>query len=57
LCYNEFVVKESDLMEERNFKMPLIGDPAPHFEAVTTQGKITSPKIIKEMGDPVLSSG
>jgi peroxiredoxin (alkyl hydroperoxide reductase subunit C) len=31
-------------MEERNFKMPLIGDPAPHFEAVTTQGKITFPE-------------
>ena len=31
-------------MEERNFKMPLIGDPAPHFEAVTTQGKIKFPE-------------
>lgn len=31
-------------MEERNFKMPLIGDPAPQFEAVTTQGKIKFPE-------------
>ncbi len=34
-------------MEERNFKMPLIGDPAPSFEAVTTQGLIHFPEDYK----------
>lgn len=31
-------------MEEMNVRMPLIGDPAPEFEAVTTQGKIHFPQ-------------
>lgn len=31
-------------MEENNYKMPLIGDPAPAFEAVTTQGNIKFPE-------------
>ncbi|MDD4211887.1 MAG: peroxiredoxin [Bacilli bacterium] len=31
-------------MEEKIYKMPLIGDPAPAFEAVTTQGKIKFPE-------------
>ncbi|MFA7127376.1 MAG: peroxiredoxin [Bacilli bacterium] len=34
-------------MEERNFKMPLIGDLAPSFEAVTTQGNIKFPEDYK----------
>ncbi|MFA7673864.1 MAG: peroxiredoxin [Clostridia bacterium] len=34
-------------MEERNFRMPLIGDPAPAFEAVTTQGPIKFPEDYK----------
>jgi len=34
-------------MEERNFRMPLIGDPAPAFEAVTTQGPIKFPEDFK----------
>lgn len=34
-------------MEERNFKMPLIGDLAPSFEAVTTQGIIHFPEDYK----------
>jgi peroxiredoxin (alkyl hydroperoxide reductase subunit C) len=31
-------------MEEKIYKMPLIGDSAPAFEAVTTQGKIKFPE-------------
>ena len=31
-------------------KMPLIGDEAPAFEAITTQGNIKYLKIIKENG-------
>lgn len=31
-------------MEEMNGRMPLIGDPAPEFEAVTTQGRIHFPQ-------------
>lgn len=31
-------------MEEMYVRMPLIGDPAPEFEAVTTQGKIHFPQ-------------
>ncbi|MDD3191173.1 MAG: peroxiredoxin [Bacilli bacterium] len=34
-------------MEERNFKMPLIGDQAPAFDAVTTQGTIHFPEDYK----------
>ncbi len=34
-------------MEEKNFRMPLIGDPAPAFEAVTTQGNIKFPEDYK----------
>lgn len=34
-------------MEEKNYRMPLIGDPAPSFEAVTTQGKIKFPEDFK----------
>ena len=29
---------------EENYKMPLIGDDAPSFTAVTTQGNISFPK-------------
>ena len=35
------------MMEERNFKMPLIGDQAPAFDAVTTQGTIHFPEDYK----------
>lgn len=35
------------MMEERNFKMPLIGDQAPAFDAVTTQGMIHFPEDYK----------
>lgn len=31
-------------MEEKNYKMPLIGDTAPSFTAVTTQGEINFPQ-------------
>jgi peroxiredoxin (alkyl hydroperoxide reductase subunit C) len=31
-------------MSEKQYRMPLIGDTAPSFEAVTTQGKINFPK-------------
>ncbi len=31
-------------MQELNNRMPLIGDPAPRFEAVTTQGVIHFPE-------------
>ena len=34
-------------MEENNYRMPLIGDPAPAFEAVTTQGNIKFPEDFK----------
>lgn len=34
-------------MEEKNYRMPLIGDLAPSFEAVTTQGKIKFPEDFK----------
>jgi len=34
-------------MEETNYRMPLIGDPAPAFEAVTTQGNIKFPEDYK----------
>jgi len=34
-------------MEENNYRMPLIGDPAPSFEAVTTQGNIKFPEDFK----------
>lgn len=34
-------------MEETNYRMPLIGDPAPAFEAVTTQGNIKFPEDFK----------
>ena len=34
-------------MEENNYRMPLIGDPAPAFEAVTTQGPIKFPEDFK----------
>jgi peroxiredoxin (alkyl hydroperoxide reductase subunit C) len=33
--------------EEKVLRMPLIGDPAPHFVATTTQGKITFPEDYK----------
>ena len=34
-------------MEENITRMPLLGDPAPHFEAVTTQGNISFPEDFK----------
>lgn len=34
-------------MEDTNYRMPLIGDPAPAFEAVTTQGPIKFPENFK----------
>ncbi len=34
-------------MEENNYRMPLIGDPAPSFEAVTTQGPVKFPEDFK----------
>lgn len=34
-------------MEDTNYRMPLIGDPAPAFEAVTTQGPIKFPEDFK----------
>jgi len=34
-------------MEEKNYRMPLIGDPAPAFEAITTQGNIKFPEDFK----------
>ena len=34
-------------MEENNYRMPLIGDSAPAFEAVTTQGNIKFPEDFK----------
>lgn len=34
-------------MEENNYRMPLIGDPAPSFDAVTTQGNIKFPEDFK----------
>jgi len=34
-------------MEEKNYRMPLIGDPAPAFEAITTQGNIKFPEDYK----------
>jgi peroxiredoxin (alkyl hydroperoxide reductase subunit C) len=35
------------IMEEKNYRMPLIGDPAPAFEAITTQGNIKFPEDFK----------
>jgi len=34
-------------LEDTNYRMPLIGDPAPAFEAVTTQGPIKFPEDFK----------
>jgi peroxiredoxin (alkyl hydroperoxide reductase subunit C) len=34
-------------VEENNYRMPLIGDPAPSFDAVTTQGIIKFPEDFK----------
>ena len=34
-------------MEDTNYRMPLIGDPAPAFEAVTSQGPIKFPEDFK----------
>lgn len=34
-------------MDENNYRMPLIGDPAPSFEAVTTQGPVKFPEDFK----------
>ena len=34
-------------MEENTYKMPLIGDQAPAFQAVTTQGKVNFPEDYK----------
>ncbi len=40
--------EESTIMENENIvKMPLIGDPAPSFKAVTTQGNISFPEDYK----------
>jgi len=35
------------ILEDTNYRMPLIGDPAPAFEAVTTQGPIKFPENFK----------
>jgi len=35
------------ILEDTNYRMPLIGDPAPAFEAVTTQGPIKFPEDFK----------
>jgi peroxiredoxin (alkyl hydroperoxide reductase subunit C) len=42
-----YYVKEMLNMEEIISKMPLIGDPAPSFKAVTTQGPINFPEDYK----------
>ena len=43
-------------MDQEN-RMPLIGDKAPSFEAVTTQGSIKFPGGLRwQMGDPLLPS-
>jgi len=36
-----------ELEEKKEYKMPLIGDPAPSFKAVTTQGEINFPEDYK----------
>jgi len=36
-----------DTEETREYRMPLIGDPAPSFKAVTTQGEINFPEDFK----------
>src|SRR5574344_623055 len=35
------------ILEDTNYRMPLIGDPAPAFEAVNTQGQIKFPEDFK----------
>lgn len=43
-------------MDQEN-RMPLIGDKAPSFEAVTTQGPYQIPGgLRRQMGDPLLPS-
>ncbi len=39
--------KNTNMEENQVYRMPLIGDPAPAFEAVTTQGKIKFPEDYK----------
>ena len=36
-----------ETQETKEYRMPLIGDPAPSFKAVTTQGKISFPEDFK----------
>ena len=39
--------KEINNMSENNYRLPLIGEPAPAFEAITTQGNIKFPDDYK----------